>query len=82
LLAEERAGEADDRGVVGEDADDVRAAADLLVDALERVGNRYERRLDAPCDPDRLDARGVRVGEYGATVRTGASGSKRRSGRP
>jgi hypothetical protein len=32
------AGEADQRGVVGEDADDVGARADLLVEALERVG--------------------------------------------
>ena len=29
--------EADDRGLVGEDADDIGAALDLLVDALDRV---------------------------------------------
>ena len=38
LLDEQCAGEADHCGVVGEDADDVGAAADLFVDALERVG--------------------------------------------
>ena len=38
LFDQQRAGEADQRGVVGEDADDVGAAADLAVDALERVG--------------------------------------------
>ena len=37
LLDQEHAGEPDQRGVVGEDADDVGAAADLAVDALERV---------------------------------------------
>ena len=38
MLDQEHAGEADQRGVVGEDADDVGAPADLAVDALERVG--------------------------------------------
>ena len=38
LFGQQRAGEADHGGVVGEDPDDVGAAADLLVDALERVG--------------------------------------------
>jgi len=38
LLDQHRAGEADQRGVVGEDADDVGAPADLAVDALQRVG--------------------------------------------
>src|ERR1039458_9733962 len=38
LLAQQRAGEANHRLVVGEDSDDVGAAADLLVDALQRVG--------------------------------------------
>src|SRR5215208_7976505 len=37
LFEQQRAGEADERGVVGEDADDVGAAGDLAVDALERV---------------------------------------------
>jgi hypothetical protein len=44
LLDAEHAGEADQAAVVGEDADDVGASADLRVEALERVGNRYERR--------------------------------------
>jgi hypothetical protein len=35
LLDEQRAGEADHGGVVGEDPDDVGAAADLLVDAFD-----------------------------------------------
>src|ERR1035441_6866180 len=38
LLAQQRAGEANHRLVVGEDSDDVGATADLLVDALQRVG--------------------------------------------
>jgi hypothetical protein len=38
LFAQEGAGEADHGGVVGEDADDIGAAADLLVDPLQRVG--------------------------------------------
>ena len=37
LLQEQRAGEPDDGLVVGEDPDDVGAAADLLVHALQRV---------------------------------------------
>jgi hypothetical protein len=37
LLGEQGADQADDRGAVGEDADDVGAAADLLVQPLERV---------------------------------------------
>jgi hypothetical protein len=37
LLGEDRSDEADDRGAVGENADDVGAAADLLVQPLERV---------------------------------------------
>ena len=37
LLEQQRAGEADHGLVVGEDPDDVRAAADLFVDALQRV---------------------------------------------
>jgi hypothetical protein len=37
LLGEQRADQADDRGPVGEDADDVGAAADLAVQPLERV---------------------------------------------
>src|SRR4051794_31457973 len=38
LLRQQGAGEADDGLVVGEDADDVGAAADFLVDAFQRVG--------------------------------------------
>jgi hypothetical protein len=37
LLGEQNAGESDHGGVVGEDPDDVGAAADFLVDALEWV---------------------------------------------
>jgi len=37
LFGEDGADEADDRGAVGEDADDVGAAADLFVEPLERV---------------------------------------------
>jgi hypothetical protein len=38
LFGEQGAGDTDGGGVVGEDADDVGAAADLVVDALKRVG--------------------------------------------
>jgi hypothetical protein len=38
LFEQQRAGEADEGGVVGEDPDDVGAAADLAVDAFKRVG--------------------------------------------
>jgi hypothetical protein len=38
LLDAEHPGEPDQRVVVGEDADDVGAPADLAVEALERVG--------------------------------------------
>ena len=38
LFDAEHAGEADQAAVVGEDADDVGAPADFLVEALERVG--------------------------------------------
>jgi hypothetical protein len=38
LLDQQRAGEPDRACVVGEDPDDVRAPADLAVDALQRVG--------------------------------------------
>ncbi len=38
LLQQQRSHQADDRGVVGEDADDAGAAFDLLVEALQRVG--------------------------------------------
>ena len=38
LFEEDRADQADDRVLVGEDADDVGAPLHLLVEALERVG--------------------------------------------
>jgi hypothetical protein len=44
LLDAEHPGQADQALVVGEDADDVGAPADLFVEALQRVGDRYERR--------------------------------------
>src|SRR6266516_2476331 len=43
LLDGEHRGQADQRAVVGEDPDDVGAPADLAVEALQRVGIRYER---------------------------------------
>jgi hypothetical protein len=42
LLDEQHAGQPHERGVVGVDADHVRAPADLAVDSLERVGIQYE----------------------------------------
>jgi hypothetical protein len=42
LLEQQRAGEADEGGVVGKDSDDVGAAADFAVDLLERVRIPYE----------------------------------------
>jgi hypothetical protein len=44
LLDAGHPGQADEARVVGEDADDVGPAADLAVEPLPRVGNRYERR--------------------------------------
>ena len=38
LFEQDRADEAGDGGLVGEDADDLGAALDLAVEALERVG--------------------------------------------
>src|SRR6266508_6033749 len=43
LFDHEAGRESDQRGVVGEDADDVGAPADLPVEPLERIGIRYER---------------------------------------
>jgi hypothetical protein len=43
LLDGEHRGQADQAAVVGEDPDDVGPAADLAVEALQRVGIRYER---------------------------------------
>jgi hypothetical protein len=42
LLDAQHAGQPDQRAIVGEDANDVGAPPDLFVEALERVGNRYE----------------------------------------
>jgi hypothetical protein len=70
LFGEDGADQADDGGAVGEDADDVGAATDLLGDARASC-YPYERRWMPAVTPDRLDAGGVRAGEYGATVRDG-----------
>ena len=43
LFDDDAGGEPDQGAVVGEDADDVGAPADLAVDSLELVGIRYER---------------------------------------
>jgi Transposase len=43
LLRQDCADEADDRVVLGEDADDIGAALDFAIGALDWVGNRYER---------------------------------------
>ena len=80
LLGKERTDEADDRGTVGEDADDVGAASDFLVQPFERVGIPYERRWMPAVTPDRLDAAGVWAGEYGATVRDGGVREQTRDG--
>lgn len=42
LLERQCTDEARDRFLVGEDGDDVGAPLDLAVEALDRVGNRYE----------------------------------------
>ena len=57
--------------VVGEVSAGLDALADLHVQALDRVGIPYERRWMPAVTLDRLDAGGVRAGEYGATVRDG-----------
>ena len=56
LLGEDRGDQAEDGTTVGEDADDVGAAADLPVQPLERVVIPYERRWMLAVTPDRLDA--------------------------
>src|SRR5215217_7316243 len=64
-------GEADQLGgglFVGEVSAGLDRLADVAVEVLDAVGNRYERRQMLPVT-HRLDAVGVRVGEYGATVR-------------
>jgi hypothetical protein len=38
-------------GFAGESADHLGAAFDLAERSFEQVGNRYEWRLDAACDP-------------------------------
>jgi hypothetical protein len=43
LLDDDRGGEANERAVVGEDADDVGASADLAVDPFERIGGAQLR---------------------------------------
>ena len=45
--------------------------ADLAVQGFDRVRIPYERGRMPAVTLDRLDAGGVRVGEYGATVRDG-----------
>jgi hypothetical protein len=54
LFDAEHPGESDQALVVGEDSDDVGAPTDLLVEALERVGNRYERRQVPSVPSDRF----------------------------
>jgi hypothetical protein len=80
LLDQQGPGEADHRRVVGEDPDDVGAPTDLAVDPLERIRIPYETSQMRPVTHDRPDAQGVQAGEYGATVRDGASGSKEPAG--
>jgi hypothetical protein len=58
LLDREHRGQADQCAVVGEDPDDVGAPADLAVEALQRIGNRYERRQMPPVPSDCLGAGG------------------------
>jgi hypothetical protein len=82
LLDQEGTGQPQQGGVVGEDPDHVGAPADLAVDPLQRVGSWYERPWMPPVPTDRLL---VVAGGLRSTVRpsgTGASGSKRRLGRP
>ena len=82
LLGEQCTDKADDRGPVGEDADDVGAATDLAVQPLERVVIPYERRwMPAVTLTDST----LVVSGLVSTVRpsgTGAFGSRRRMGRP
>jgi hypothetical protein len=56
LLEAEHPDEPNQRSVVGEDADHVGAAADLFVEALERVGIQYERAQMPPVTHVRPDA--------------------------
>ena len=63
LLGEDRADEADDGAAVGEDADDVGAAADLPVEPLGGVV-----RSDLPPDLLRKGGEGEHVGAGGVEV--------------
>jgi hypothetical protein len=59
LLDAEHPGEADQGGIVGEDADHVGAAADLFVEALERIGRAQ---LAPVISWERVEGEQVRLG--------------------
>jgi len=75
LLEQDCADEPGDGGLVGEDPDDVGAALDLAVEALERVGNRYD---DAGADVCLGSTRSWRMVRPSGTEAPGA----RSAGRP
>jgi hypothetical protein len=69
--------------LVGEDPDDVGAASDLAVEALQRVGIRYETARALPWFPATAPSPdGVGSGEYGATVRDRGALRQTWMGRP
>ena len=74
LFGEHRADKADDRVAVGEDADDVGAAADLPVEPLVRIVTGYESRGCLTCSSGWL---GPRAWLYGETVRNRGSQGNR-----
>ncbi len=82
LLDRHTRGQTNQPSVVGEDSDDVGPSADLAVDPFERVRIPYERRQMPPVTHDRPDAEASRPVSTVRPSGTGASGSKRRSGRP
>src|SRR5215208_4949218 len=59
LFDAEHPGQADQRAVVGEDADDVGAPPDLLVEALERVG---ASELAPVCGRERVEREDLGLG--------------------
>ena len=74
LLDEQCAGEPDQGGVVGVDADDVGAPADLAVDALERVG---ASQLGPVLARERVEGEQVVLGVQSSWATFGATGSSR-----
>ena len=69
LLQQQRTHQADDRSVVGEDADDAGAALDLLVQPFQRVGAQILRQ----CSGGKL--RNASTSSLACSIRAAAAGN-------